>query len=152
MNANIRLHRMIRLMLQMNVLMERILDSNRDRHRLPTAEAQSFQTACFTMLQMYSQVSVHFAGEDPPIKVFGITVKPHHLCHCAINAAHLHPRHTYCYRGEDYMRVSQLVSRNAVKCGAIEQAFNKFLENYKCLLHLRWSVNSSRPVFRPLDE
>ena len=152
MNARLSLHRRIRLMLQMNVLMERILDSNRDRHRLPTAEAQSFQTACFTMLQMYKLSADHFAAEDPPIRVFGITVKPHHLCHCAINAAHLHPRHTYCYRGEDYMRVSQEVSRNAIKCGGFEKHFSKFLESYKYLLHVRWSVKSNLPIFRPLEE
>ena len=103
----------VRACLQKSVDMETILSSylpSDGYYALPEECAAKFKNAAFLMASLTAQLQDHFKNNTSH-KIFTMTSKTHMLLHIALLAGIIHPRLTWCFSGEDYMkRVQRLVS------------------------------------------
>ncbi len=113
MDGSNNVHKMIRGALQKSVEMETILKSclpSEGYHALPPDSATAFKKAAFLMASLTTQLRDHFHNNTSH-KIFTLTSKTHMLLHVALLAGFIHPRLTWCFSGEDYMkRVQRLIS------------------------------------------
>ena len=60
------------------------------------------------------------------------------LVQCAISAAFLHPHLSWCYRGEDFMRVWQRLGKNSVRGRSAIQAMGTMAQHFSIGTALDW--------------
>jgi len=94
-------HIQIKLGLEQNLELERILKVTMGRYCLPTQEAQDFEDAAQTNVAASSTSHVHCKAMDS--KMFAFTIKMHDLLHLAADVKYLHPQLGWCYAGEDFL-------------------------------------------------
>ena len=95
------------LVLEANCKMERLLRLNKG-YKLPPDVAADLLKQSFVYVQ--NQAVVHNWNGD---RVFNLAFKHHQLLHCAVRSKEINPRHTWCFMGEDYMRI---VKRCGLPC------------------------------------
>ena len=99
--------RQIKLMLQCAIKMESLLDEHQTKYKLPDTAAIEFKKAAMAFVQLNTALGQHFhLHQDVPMRqklLFNHTIKFHYLVHLGLLAAHLNPRLTWCYSGEDLM-------------------------------------------------
>ena len=80
--------------------MDDILTTYRKRVKLPELIGRQFTAETFKYIQQ--QLIVHnYQG----LRLFNITYKHHALAHCGIRAQQISPRVSWCYVGEDWMKL-----------------------------------------------
>ena len=141
MRPAVTVHRQILMMMQANVNAERILAEHSDSLRLPAGPANRFQEHVFLMCQLQGQLAEYFLDETN-LKVFNRTSKLHGVCHCALLCEFLHPRMTWCFRGEDMMSKTQSIAKSSVRGNNAANAINKMAKRYKLGLHLQFKACS----------
>ncbi len=105
-------------------------------YALPPDEDKAFVKAAFSMAQLSVQLRDHFANNTSH-KVFTITSKTHMLLHIALLAGIIHPRLTWCFSGEDYMkRVQRLISSCCTGRPDPSGSQAKVAKHYRLGLHL----------------
>lgn len=109
-------HKRITLLLKKNIELDDIIDQYPTRNgnfTIPQPHASTFKTTALQVAQIHKQLNEHF--KDIDIKIFNVTSKTHSIMHIALLAEHLHPGLTWCYQGEDYMRVVQRLLQSCVR-------------------------------------
>ena len=76
---------------------------------LPQKAADEFVQKAFSLVQLNVQLCEFYASEGK--KLFTVTSKCHFLLHIALQANATHPRFTWCFSGEDYMKRMQRLVR-----------------------------------------
>ena len=90
--------------------MDSILSSHRELAKLPPLIGIEFTCETFKYLQQ--QLLVHNYNGD---RLFNITFKAHCLAHCGIRGQTISPRLSWCYLGEDRMKlVRKIVHKKAL--------------------------------------
>ena len=112
--------------------MDHIVDTTPGNALGAEAGAQfSAQTLAFT--QMYSALARDAIALK--VKLFDVTIKCHMLCHCADQGEHFHPKLSWCYSGEDFMRHSKKLFLACVKAVKEPDVIDKFILKYLYALH-----------------
>lgn len=135
MNKNLKMHKLVNLMLKLSVKMNDIVDANKNCHAYPPEVAENFIHSAFSFGQLQLQAMEYFAAE-PDVKAFNLTSKTHALLHIALMSKHQNPSKVWCFRGEDFMA---RVRRNAANCVAgnsATQATIKMVAHYRIGLEL----------------
>ena len=143
-----KIHKVIRLCLAQNVKMEAILQDHKPSDgflALPLDVAAEFKSVAFSMAQLNVQLCDHFATTEH--NIFTVTAKTHMLCHIALLAHVIHPRLTWCFSGEDYMkRVQRLVSACCVGRPGPARMMQTVAEHYRLGLHLGFNAIEKQHV------
>ena len=121
-------HCEVHVALQCSVFLDQTLDEHRDADALPKKAADQFKNAGFAMMACYTSLFNHFAYHG--IALFNIVPKCHYLCHICKNAEWMHPRRSWCYSGEDFMRHVRRMWAMAVKSSGGAQAGVKVMRWY----------------------
>ena len=103
MDATSTQHQHTKLILQMAVKMDQILDEHHDRFKLPDAAAADFQKAAFGFVQLTTVLGHHY--HDRHIMLFNFTIKSHYILHLALISRWMNPRRAWCYGGDGMMQV-----------------------------------------------
>eukprot|EP00972_Heterocapsa_arctica_P055593 8200645-Heterocapsa_arctica.AAC.1 len=90
-------------MLKLNVRLESILTEHPDEFALPGPAANEFEGVAFAMAQLQTAIAEHFLGQGQ--QLYDITSKTHMVLHCALLSKHISPRVSWCFSGEDNMKV-----------------------------------------------
>ena len=101
-DANMLVHLQIELALKASVALDVIADAHSTAHALSGQELVDFNKELDILLLCFSAAVSHYEGEG--LKVFNLTVKAHFLAHLHNQVQWLHPRHTWCYSGEDFVQ------------------------------------------------
>lgn len=128
------LHQRIQLMLKLNVRLESILTEHPDEFALPGTAASEFQEAAFAMAQLQTATATHFMEQGQ--QLYDITSKTHMVLHCAILSKYISPRVSWCFSGEDNMRVTQTLAQSCVRGLTGSAAQVKMARHYRLGLHL----------------
>ena len=96
--------------LEASCRMDAILRHNKACYCLPEGAAQEFMEQACVYVQ--NQIIVHNHGGD---RLFNLTFKHHQVLHCAHNAKYINPRLTWCFMGEDFMKLTKKVAGPSTK-------------------------------------
>lgn len=137
-NKNKPEHKLIRLLLKKNVKFDETLDQHptSDYYNLPSEVHKEFVEDAFSVAQMHKQLNEIYAAQD--MKVFNVTAKTHCVLHIAMAAEWVHPGLYWCYSGEDFMRVIQVLLQSCVRGNQPFAAMNKACKHYNLGSQLRW--------------
>lgn len=91
--------------LEASCRMDAILRHNKACYCLPEGASQEFMEQARVYVQ--NQANVHNHGGD---RLFNLTLKHHQILHCAHNAKYINPRLTWCFMGEDFMKLTKKVA------------------------------------------
>ena len=105
------MHQKIRLLLELALTMEDVLESNKDKYALPSSEAEAFRRAAYGFAQVTTSLGQHFHENGDLL--FHYTIKYHYLCHLGDMASYINPRLAWCYGGEDFMQISRTLVQSA---------------------------------------
>ena len=105
-------------------------------------EAAAFKTTCFNMAHIHSVLWEHFQGEDLPVTLFTITSKLHWMMHSALLASYISPRRVWCFKGEDFMKCTQLLAASCVSGNSLVTSTLKMLQHWRVAFHLQWAESS----------
>ena len=125
--------RMLRLALEKSVQLEQILDNNTG-NKLPATEAQQFMQVTSDFLLLLNSIALHY-NQTLGLNLFDITIKCHQLLHCALQAQYIHPRLTWNYAGEDYMKHCRRLILACSRGTGMYDMSHKFIERYLFALH-----------------
>ena len=100
-------HRMIHEALSASVTMEEVLDTCRTANHLGPVIGKHMIDAAFTLAQRVTQLRRHFHSIPGQPPLFRFTTKMHILLHIALLSPHIHPRHGWCWQGENFMQKAQ---------------------------------------------
>ena len=131
MDKKLTIHRQIRLLLDKNLELDKILDAyptTAGYLALPQDVADRFKTTMFSVGQLHKQVSDHFKSTD--IKVFNMTGKTRMLMHLGLLAEHVHPTLGWCFQSEGFMRVVQTLLQSCVRGNHAVGAMGKATVHY----------------------
>ena len=137
-------HKQIRFLLKSNVEMDNILAEfpvGDGHYRLPEDGYKRFVTACFEVAQTTKALNEFYAGIE--IKVFNVTAKVHCMLHVALLARWMHPALTWCYAGEDFIRVVQTLLQSCIRGNNPFQAMNKATRHYTLGPQLAWDKEAN---------
>ena len=133
MHEGLLVHRKIRLLLSLNVMMEEILNEHKDAPALPTEAAATFRATALSMGRVLSQVAEHYAYEG--WQLFDMTSKLHFIMHIADLSSHINPRRTWCFLGEDFMQKMQRLGKSCMKGNTTARATCKLAQRHRTGLH-----------------
>ena len=74
--------------------------------------AAQLSELALSYISLYLNLSEHFANEG--VKIFNVTSKAHMMVHSLLLAGHVHPYVVWCFKGEDFMRISSRVLKTSV--------------------------------------
>jgi len=129
-------HKQISVLLQCMTKMEEILHDHKTDHVLPVQIAEKFKKYCFAMLQIQQKLAFHFAEKGK--KMFTLTQKGHFMAHIASLAHLLNPIRTWCYKGEDMMKIFRGVTESCVRGLSAPAVAVKAASHYRLGLHLEF--------------
>lgn len=143
-------HKKVKLCLKQSVEMENILRKHLPAdgfYALPKEEAVKFKKAAFAMAQLNVQLCDQFAAEGQH-KIFTVTSKMHMLLHIALLAHVIHPRLTWCFSGEDYMkRIQRLVAACCTGRPNPAGTMVRVAEFYRLAMHFAFDKIEKAAVF-----
>ncbi len=118
----------IKLLLEMAVTMEGILDEHSGDYSLGSEDARRFREAADTFAQLSTAVSHHFHAQQ--IVLFNYTIKWHYLLHLGERAAWMNPRLAWNYAGEDFMRVVKRLVQSSHRGTSPYKVVTKVMRKY----------------------
>jgi len=132
-NNNIKIHRQVRLILDLSVRLENIIDDMPvGMWRPPRSQSEALMETAHAYLNVLQAASDHFKSEDAgPVELFHVTVKGHFLLHICFLAKHLAPRVAWCYRGEDFMGKIRPLAASCAKRAQPWEVTNKIMAKYR---------------------
>ena len=135
-------HRMIKVLLSLNVDIAHVLDSFSPRYgffNVPEPQASKLFETGLTMAQLHSQLFERYKLVG--IKIFNQTSKTHFVLHSLQLARHLHPFLVWCYKGETMMHKSQRLWKSCLDGTKHYNVSNKAAVKYMYALHARFQSN-----------
>ena len=130
------IHQQIALMMKTNNQVETVLDRHKGSYKVPEPVASVLRASAHSAMQLQQHLREVFQHDERPL--FTVTSKAHMLVHCAINAAFLHPQLSWCYRGEDFMRLWQRLGKNSVRGRSAVQAMGTMAQHFSIGTALDW--------------
>ena len=91
------------------------------------------------MAHLHHFFQQHFQDEDVAKGLWQVTSKLHWLCHAALAASWISPRLTWCFKGEDFMRCSQILAASCLAGNTLPGSINKMFQHYRVGMHRQWS-------------
>ena len=91
-------------------------------------------------VQLQQDLREHFADEERPL--FAVTGKAHLVAHSMISAAFMHPRLSWCYRGEDFMRVWQRLGQNSTRGRTAIHSMKAMSDHFSVGMRFDWKAAS----------
>jgi hypothetical protein len=131
------MHALIYRALSSSVAIDEILDSHPDSFKLPEVAADALLLETNNHLAFVNTLKVRFMAMDPPMYMFHQTIKSHMLIHCALQARHLHLRLSWCFAGEDFMRLTKRTMASCLRGTKQWNVLRKFLTKYANCIHFR---------------
>ena len=135
-------HKRVLAVLKLNLKIEDTLYMCRDMYTLPEDVHKTFVENVFAMLQIQTGLAHHFASSDDPslstVKLFTLTQKAHFLAHISLLSLYINPVRTWCYRGEDFMKVCRALIENCVRGVSPYEVSKKNFEHYRAGLHFNF--------------
>ena len=122
--------RKIRLAIKMSILIESILDDNKDEYRLSETNAKKFLDAVHSMNCLTTELGNFFHSQRPHIELFNYTIKNHYLIHIALMSKYLNPSLVWCYQGEDFVGRMKILVQQCIKALPAHKVFNKAMQKY----------------------
>ena len=86
------------------------------------------------MAQLQTAIAAHFMEQGQ--QLYDITSKTHMVLHCAMLSKHISPRVSWCFSGEDNMKVTQTLAKSCVRGLTGSAAQVKMAQHYRLGLHL----------------
>ena len=115
MDAGNVVHKRIRLILDLNVRISKILHEFSPKHghfNVPEPAYGRLKSMALDMAQLHVQVLEHFQAEGS--KIFNMTSKTHFALHSLLLAQHIHPALVWCFKGESMMRRTSTIWKSCV--------------------------------------
>ena len=134
MNGELEVHKKIKTLLKANVALEKIMQENRHEIAFNASSAKKFKQLAFALTQLHMDLSLHFENE-----LFPDIPKIHHFLHSCMQSGVLNPRLTWCYKGEDYQRITRTLASSSAKGLQGPQVANKMLAKLRAGWHLKFS-------------
>jgi len=126
--------------LELNIQLDKTLDDypvSQGFFKLPEAAAEEFVETAMTMAQLTKTVSQ--ACKASGINAFSVTAKTHDLVHIAMLSKFIHPALTWCFGGEDYMRIVQRLIQSCLSGNNFWRSPIKATSHYRLAMHLKFS-------------
>lgn len=135
-------HKKVTAVLKLNLQIEDTISLHRDLYSLPASVHSKFTNNVFAMLQLQVDLANTFANieEYRTVKLFNMTQKSHFLAHIALLSVYINPCRTWCYRGEDFMKVCRTLLENCVKGLGQKEVGFKIFQHYRAGLHLNFTA------------
>ena len=84
------------------------------------------------------------------LNCFNITVKCHYLLHAACQGRYLHPKKTWCFAGEDFMKHSKRLVGACCRSMSATNVVSKFCKKYQTAMFLAIAQDEQfSPWYRP---
>lgn len=106
-------HKLMRVLLQIAVRLEQLLDDNKTAVRFPAADAGEWAKGCAAFVQINAALAHHFHGQG--VFLFHHTIKFHYMLHLGLLGADINPRVAWCYAGEDLMHRTKLLVQKCTR-------------------------------------
>ena len=139
MNPHLEVHLKIKLLLHVNCLMENVLKDFQGELALPQPQANQFKDWSFAYCQLHRDLSQFFLEDEASaaLQLFAEVPKLHMLLHTCLQCDILHPKLTWCYRGEDAMKIARTLASSCAKGSSGPQVCNKMVSKLMVALHMR---------------
>lgn len=128
MNRDSKQHRQIKLMLELIVKIESILNEHASVFIFPDHVVSDFQKSCFAFVQLNTDLANHYHSEGKLL--FHHTIKFHYVLHIALTASYQNPRMGWCYSGEDMMHKMKVLVQGSNRGTSPEVLVSKALRKY----------------------
>ncbi len=136
MNVELRIHRQIRILLELSVRLETIIDDMDVADWRPSSDkSEELIEIGHAYLAMLQSVNDEINTGDSSVELFHVTVKAHFLVHICYLAKYLCPRVAWCYRGEDFMGKIRPLAASCAKGSQPWDVTNKIMDKYRHALH-----------------
>ena len=130
-NKTIKIHRQVRLILDLSVCLENIIDDMQGWRPTPLQSEALIETA-HAYLNVLQSANDHFKSDDAgPVELFHVTIKGHFLLHICYLAKFLNPSVAWCYRGEDFMGKIRPLAASCAKRAQPWEVTNKIISKYR---------------------
>ena len=144
MDADNRQHREIRLFLSLNNELDDTLDQfspSSGFMAVPAWQAEKLFRTGLQMAQIHARLMDYYKGEGR--KLFNMTSKTHFVLHCLHLSKYIHPKMTWCYKGETTMHRLQILWKSCLAGSKHWQVGRKAVikERYRL-----WHRRKLRPV------
>ena len=126
-------HLQIELALQSSLSLDEIADAHSVAHVLRGPQLEQFRNSLRRLLLCFSAAVTHYESEG--LKVFNLTVKSHFLAHLGSQVTWLHPRHSWCYSGEDFVRHMKWLTKTCTPGLGPKAVPLKVLARYTLAMH-----------------
>lgn len=121
-------HKQILLMLELCVKIEAILDRWSGEFVLPPDAANELNRSIVGFVQLNTSLGHHFHPKN--IVLFNMTIKFHYMLHIGKTAHKMHPKLSWCYMGEDFMRKIKQVIQSSNRGAAAQTIQPKAMAKY----------------------
>ncbi|CAE7252460.1 unnamed protein product [Symbiodinium sp. CCMP2592] len=132
MNKDLEIHLKIENYLKVNLALEKILHATRTEMAMPPDHAEKFKKLAFGLCQLHRQLREHFEGN-----YFADLPKMHFFLHACLLADVLHPRLTWCFKGEDLQKISRTLAGSCCRAVTGPRAAAKMSQQLRIAWHLR---------------
>jgi hypothetical protein len=126
------LHQLILTGIELNIELDVILDENSGWRIHGLAYRQLVQKA-HDFACLYNELARRTAAMEH--ELFQITIKLHHLLHLARSSCHMHPKATWCFAGETFMKICKKLMATCTRSHTPWEATGKFCQKYRYALH-----------------
>ena len=124
--------RLIKATLKLNTKLDEIIDENPGWTITGTPHDQLVQCA-HDFATTYSALSRQAATME--LELFTMTIKMHYIIHICRFADRLHPKLTWCFGGETFMKVARGLMQSCMRASSPYDATRQFGEKYPYALH-----------------
>ena len=131
-----------RIAMEKNIEMDSIIDSN-GGWKLSTEAADKFVKVTHEFLCVYTQCCKDALSQDTPLQLFSAPMKCHYLLHAAMQGRYLHPKLTWCFTGEDFMKHSRRLLATCCQGLKAADVAHKFAKKYLFAMHLQFAEHAA---------
>ena len=135
------LHKQVKATLKLNVMLEEQLDGCQSWN-FKGAEYDEFIETAHKFCCGFNTCA-DTANRLRKWELFPITIKLHHLLHCCFRARWLHPKASWCFNGEAFMKVSKQLHQSCTRGLAQHAATVKVARKMLRALHYQFSEISA---------
>ena len=131
------LHKEIKATLKLNTMLEDKLDCCDEWNFQGQAYDEFLETA--HMFCGGYNTCAATANSERGLELFPVTIKLHHLLHCVLRSQRLHPKASWCFKGEAFMKVSKQLHMSCTRGLAQYAATVKVASKMLTALHYQFS-------------
>ena len=142
MDADNAQHKQVKLLLQMAVKMDQVMDDYKDVFRLPPEKSAAFRDAAFAFVQITSALGHYYHPRN--IMLFNFTIKFHYILHLGLSSQWMNPRRVWCYGGEDMMQLVKRIAAGSLAGSDAAAVLTKVVRKYTQGLGLDLSRKQGR--------